>query len=204
MPPEQSYGPNGQYDFIMNPGKPPKKTLIPSIGGGSSFTKKIIFIVGGGIGLIFVIWIVATLLGGGSGNTANLTKAVQEGQEIARVATEGANASRADIRSAAINTRLSLKSQQQQWIAFLAQQGSSVSEEQQQLLQNATTDQQLETAKSNNTFDKAFLEIMRSYLTDYAGTLQTAFNGASSDAERALLSSHFGQVQLLLEQLPKS
>lgn len=201
MPPAQSSG--NQYDFIMTPGKTPKKSVLPSLGGGSSFTRKIIFIIAGGLLLIVVFWIVGTLLGGG-GNTANLTKLVQQEEEITRIATEGATASRADIRSTAANIQLSLNSQQQEWLQFLADQGSKISEDQQKLMQNTATDEQLTAARSNNTFDKTFLTLMRSYLTDYSSTLQTAFASASDETERALLSAHFDQTQLLLKQLPES
>jgi len=198
MSPEQS-----QYDFIMNPGKPPKKPLVPTLGDGAPMTRRILFVVGGGLVLIAVLWVVSTILFGGD-NNAGITKIVQQEEEIARVATEGTEASRADIRGAATNTQLSLNSQQQEWLLFLAEGGTEVGEEQQKLLQNAGTDQQLETARANNTFDKTFLDVMRSYLTDYASTLQTTFNATSNVTEQALLKSHFDQTQLLLEQLPKS
>ncbi|MGH7158271.1 MAG: hypothetical protein ACREGD_04365 [Candidatus Saccharimonadales bacterium] len=200
MPPQQNNSGN-QYDFIISPGKPPKKSLVPSLGGDLPFGRKLVFIIGGGLVLIILIWIVASLLGGGS--SGGLTRIVQQETEIARVATEGSEASRADIKNAAVNTQLSLTSQRQAWLQFLANRGTTVSDKEQKLLANPATDQQLETARSNNAFDKTFLEIMRSYLTDYSAALQQTF-ASSIAAERELLQTHFDEVQLLLEQLPKS
>ena len=204
MPPQQSE-PNGQYDFIVNPAGPPKKSLLPSLGGQTSFTKKLIFIIGGAVVLIIVMWIVGNLLGGGGTNTAELTKIVQQQQEIARVSAIGADGtSRSDIRNAAVNTKLTLTSQEQELLQFLANQGAEVKEDQLELLENPTTDTQLETARSNNKFDAAFLEIIRSHLADYASTIQTAFDNSGSDTEQELLRLYYEQVQLLLEQMPKT
>lgn len=206
MPPEQQntgYNP-GQYDFIVNPEQSPKKPLIPNIGGGSSFKKKIILIVGGALILIVLMWIVGNILGGSRVNTADIVTLVQQQQEIARVSAEGANTSRADIRNASANTRLSLYSQQQEWLQFLAQDGTEVDKERRGLLQNATTDQELADARASNTFDTAYLNVMQSYLNDYVSTLQADYRKATSNTGRALLEKHFNQTQILLEQMPKS
>lgn len=205
MDPQQPYGsPSGNnYDFIMNPERPPKKPIVPQIGGASSFSKKIIFIVGGAFILIILMWIIGGMLGGGGTNTAELTKLVQRQQEVARVSAEGATSSSATIRNAAANTTLSVTSQQQQWIAFLAREGIELKQEQLKLLESAKTDTTLTTARSNNTFDTAFLNIMRTSLTDYAAAVQTDYTNATSERERTLLSKHYEQVQLLLKQYPQ-
>ncbi len=202
MPPQQD-NQNNQYDFIVNSGQS-KKPLIPPLGGRSSFTQKIILIVGGALILIIVMWVVGSLLSGGGGNTANATKLVQQEEEIARVATEGAEASRTDIRGAAKNIKLSTMSQQQIWLQFLAEGGTEVGEAQQAALQNPATDQQLTAAKSNNTFDSTFLQVMRTYLNDYANTMKAAFDSSKSDTEQELLQAQYGEVLLLLEQLPQT
>lgn len=205
MNPQQQYTPpQSQYDFIVNPGGPPKKTLLPSLGGHSSFTQRLIIIIGGAVILIIAMWVVGNLLGGGGVNTASLTKLVQQQEEIARVAGAGSESSRSDIRNAATTVKLSLASQQQRWLQFLANQGTEVGDEQQQALQNAAADQQLEQAKSNNSFDKTFVDLMRAYLNEYAAAIQVTFDQSGSNSERELLRSHFEQVKLLQEQLPKT
>lgn len=205
MPPQQSSEPNGQYNFIVNPAEPPKNSLLPSLGSQSSFTKKLIFIIGGAVVLIILMWIVGNLLGGGGANTAELTKLVQQQEEIARVSTAGVeDTSRSDIRNAAANTKLTLISQQQELLQFLANQGTEVKEDQLAALENPATDTQLETARSNNQFDAAFLEIIQSHLADYASTIQTVFDNSSSETEQELLRLYYEQVQLLLEQMLKT
>jgi len=202
----QSYGPgpNNQYDFIVNPGKPSKRSFVPSFGSGASFTQKLIFIVGGAVILIIIMWIVGSLLGGGGGDTATVTKFVQQEQEIARVAGQGAEAGRADIRNLAVTVQLSLTSQQNQWERFLANNGTELKSELKSALQNDTTDQKLTAAKTNNTFDKTFLDIMQSYLNDYASTMQSKIDTSRSDTEQEILARQYEQVKLLLEQIPKS
>ncbi len=129
----------------------------------------------------------------------------EQQEEIARVSAEGAEGtSRTDIRNAATNTKLTLISQQQELLQFLAAEGTEVKENEQKSLENPSTDELLEAAKSNNTFDATFVDTMQSYLNDYSAAIQTAFDNASDEAERELLSAHFAQVKLLLEQFPES
>lgn len=198
MPPQQSNQGN-RYDFIVNPNGSDKKSLFSS----ASFGKKMLLIVGGGVVLVIILWVVASLLGGG-GSTAGVTKLVQQEEEIARVAAEGQEATRADIRNAAISIQLTSTSQQQEWQQFLAANGGEVGEDQRAALQNAATDQQLEAAKTNSTFDKTFLQIMQTYLQEYATTMQGNFDDSKSDQEQELLSKQYKEVQLLIEQLPKT
>jgi len=172
--------------------------------GGSSLPQKLLVIVGGAVVLIIVMWIIGSILGGGGGNTATLTKLVQQEQEIARVAGLGVEAGRTDIRNAAINIQLSLSSQQQQWVQTLTNQGTKLGDEQKNALLNAATDQQLESAKTNNSFDKTLSDILQSYLNDYSQALKTAFDATSNPEVQVQLQSHYQQVQLLLEQLPKT
>lgn len=204
MDPQQPYGSQGggNYDFIINPEQQPKKSMVPQLGGDSAFTKKLIFIIGGAVILIILMWIVGSMLGGGT-NTTELTKLVQRQQEVMRVSAEGATSGDAAVRNAAANTTLSVTSQQQQWLVFLAQEGVELEQKQRELLENATTDSTLATARSNNTFDSAFLNIMQTYLTDYAATIQTDYANATGEKERTLLSKHYDQIQLLLKQYPE-
>jgi hypothetical protein len=202
MQPEQpntGYGPNNQYDFIVNPGSPPKKPLIPKVGGGS-FAMKLIFLVGGAVILIILMWIVGNILGGSKVNTADIITLTQMQEEISRVADQGKDATAQNLKNTAMGTKLSAVSQQQAWLEFLGAEGVEVDDKELALKKNDATDAQLEEAKSSSTFDLAFNEIMETYLQDYADTLKTDFAKAADETERTLLSNHYAQVQLLLKE----
>lgn len=185
----------------MNSGQPPKKSLIPKV-GGASFAGKLALILGGAVVLIIIMWIIGSLLGGGGVNTANLTSLVQSQQEIARVAIQGETSADSGVRNAASGITFAINTQQQEWLAFLAEHGKKVKEDELELKFNEAADQRLADAKANNTFDVAYKEIMSSYLNDYADTLSTTFDAATNTTERDLLTEHYNEVKLLLEQLP--
>jgi predicted metalloprotease len=206
MQPDQPSGyhsGNNNYDFIVNPGAPPKKPLIPKLGGGS-FTKKLLFILGGAVIVVMLMWVVGNIIGGSSVNTAEVKSLTQAQQEITRVAEEGAqNATDQELKNAAVSTQLTIASQQKEWMAFLAQYGTEVKEEELELKHNATTDKTLEDAKASSTFDLAFDQTMESYLGQYSNTLKTDFEKSTDATQRTLLKAHYEQTQLLLEQYEK-
>lgn len=197
MPPNQGQS----YDFIMNPAKP-KRSLLPRPGGGS-FVNKLLFIVGGAFGLIIIMWIVGTILGGSTVDEQDIVGLTQTQQEVARVAGEGEDATDQATKNTAKTIQLTLITQQKEWLAFLQQQADTeVDPEDLALKKNAATDTALQNAHANNTFDKTLLDGLRTFLTQYASELQTVFGETTNPAQQALLTKHYQQTVLLLEQLP--
>jgi len=185
----------------MAPGQQPKKSLIPKIGNGP-LAGKLVLIIGGALILIILMWVAGSFLGGGGINKANAIGLVQTQQEVARVATQGTTSGEGSIRNVAANITATISTQQKEWLVLLAENGTEMKEDQFELKLNETTDQRLADAKANNTFDVAYKEVMNAYLTDYSNTLSTQFKASTNEDERSLLDLHFGEVKLLLEQLP--
>src|SRR5579859_3309203 len=123
MNPEQPAAPN--YDFIFSPQKPPKKSGVVRLptGGGGSWGLKIAFIVGGTVLVLIILGIIANFALGKRTNTGELTILAETQAEIVRVAAKGNQASDQGIRNAAISTQLTIQSQQQTLLAFLAGRG---------------------------------------------------------------------------------
>lgn len=190
------------YDFIMNPPQPPKRKLI-NLQGGNSFGMLIGLIVGGALLLMVVLAIIVSLLGGNKANTADLISLSQSQQELMRVANTGASdATHQNTKDLAITAEYTLRSQQREVLAFLAQHGKVVGEKELALKQNARTDQQFKAAQSTSTFDLVFSQTMQNQLTTYATTLKQLSSTASSRSERELLSGYYEQTQLLISQIP--
>jgi hypothetical protein len=206
MNPEQpAQDPSGNnYDFIVTPGAaaPKRKFSLPF--GGDSFITKVLFLLGGAVVLMVAGAVVVNLLFGGRNNTGALLLLTQNQQEIVRVGQLGKNASGQDVKNAAINTALSVKSQQRAWLEFLGKRGTNPKPEELNLKKDSATDSRLEAAEQTSTFDSTYTSVMRTLLEDYLNELKTVYDGTSSKQQRPLLSTHYNEVQLLLKQWPSS
>lgn len=195
--------PGNDYNFIMNPEKAKKQGGLSGV-GGDPFIAKIVLIVGGALALIIVLTLSVNLFFGGTSNLDMVVSLTQREQEIIRLSAESENATGQEIKNAAINTQLSIKSQQQSWVAFLGKRGRAVPPEEMNLKKDTSSDNKLKLAEETSTFDTTYTTIMRSQLEDYAGLLKSTFDGATNKEERELLSTHYNEVLLLLSQWPSS
>lgn len=193
--------PSNNFDFIVNPPQKTKKSLLPSF-GGNSFLPKILFVIGGAVGLMVILWVVTIIFGGGNVNVGNITGLVQTQQEIIRVSdTAGESIFGQELRNSSATTRTSVISQQAQWFTVLGEEGRELGKEELALKQNTETDQRLETARTSGTFDETYTEVLQELLVNYGNQLEAAFNQAEDSDEKQRLSNHYRDVVLLLEQL---
>lgn len=204
MNPEQPAppAPGGNYDFIMSPPKPPKPKVVSSI-SGNKFVMKIVFIAGGAVLVIAVAAILVNVIFGNKNNYADIISITQSEQEIIRLSIEGNAADAQTINNAAVNTELTMKTQQQAWLAFLQKHGQKVAPETLLAKKNLKTDKALSAAKQTSTFDSAYKTLLRKDLAAYAAELRTAYNGATNTQERAMLNTYYQQTNLLLQQWPE-
>lgn len=191
------------YDFIMNPGKPPKRGLF-NRGGTDPFIMKIVLILGGMVVIMIILGAFAVLAGGSKVNTADLVGLAQTQQEVARVSHAGTFASvQQTTKNLAVTTEFTMRTEQNQLLTFLASHGrKKVGDKELALKQDATTDQKLEVARSTSTYDLVYSQITEQQLKSYAATLKTLFDKASDDKEKTMLSTYYTQTQLLLSQIP--
>jgi hypothetical protein len=206
MQPQQPYyGPPASpqpqqpnYDFIVNPGKPPKH--LPTA-GGSKLSR--ILIVGGGLILLIIVFSIGKGLLSGGGNQAALALVVADQQEIIHLstaATQQPNISSTN-QNFAITGKLVVTSEQTQLLKYMAQQKQKVSDKQLRLKVSAAVDKQLLGAVASSTYDQTFQEVMKSLLTDYATALQVAYKQSSGANARKLLKAEYNSAQLLQRQL---
>ncbi len=193
--------PANNYDFILSPAKPPKRSLF----GGTKdpFITKILLLVGGAVAVMIVLAVIINLFFGSKTNIGTFVALTQTEQEIIRLSDESKNATAQDIKNAAITTRLSTKSHQKQWLSFLAAHNTKVGVEELNLKKDAGADSKLKLAVQTSTFDKTYTAVMRSQLQAYASSLQNAYKGETGQQQRKLLSQQYDDVQLLLKQWPQ-
>jgi predicted outer membrane protein len=189
------------YDFIMNPGTPPRKSMF---GGGSSLAMRVLMVVGG----VFVLMIIAAVLlqviggGGAKFNKGAMLSVVQDQAEIVRLGDRGVKDSTSQaIKNFAITTSLSIKTEQAVLLKYLAENGYKPNDKTLVFKQSAATDTQLDEAKSSSTFDTAYAGIMKQSLEAYKQDLTTAYNSAKSDSTKSVLKVRYSAADTLLVQL---
>lgn len=187
------------YSFILNPPPKPKKKIL----SGDSFGKRIMVIVGGAVVLMIAIALVGTLIFGGKTSTESITELMQTQTEVMRIATKGTLGTADQFtKNAAISAQLTFTTQRKEWQAFLSTYGISVDEKILLLKKNSKTDQLLDSAEANSTFDIAFSQAFENLLQDYKKELKAIYDTTSNTKERDLLEKHYDQTDLLLSQLP--
>ena len=204
MQPQQPY--TNPYDFIVNPQKPQRPSLINLNGGGMGSLKLRIAVVGVGIVLLIIIISVIGSLFSGGGNTVNMTSVAQDQSELIRVTTEATQDQSNDIQQNttlyfAQNCELSVSSEQQRLLAFLTSHGVKLSSQQLALKQNSRTDSALSAAAASSTYDTTFLNVMQGDMNTYISDIKVAYAASSNPQEKQVLQTDYHDVELLQLQL---
>lgn len=189
------------YDFIMNPAQPTRKSPF-SFGGGSSLAMRILVVVGG----LFVVMIIVAILLSAFAQNSNFDKAAmlsvaQDQTEIVRLATRGGQDSVSqDNKNFSATAKLGIASEQATLLKYLAAQGYAPDPKELTLKQSSATDAQLDSAKSSSTFDTTYVSVMKKSLTTYKNDLSAAYDG-SSNSTKAVLKARYDAAEMLLTQL---
>ena len=188
-------GSQNPYDFILS-GKSKQR---PGFGGGSVKQRLIIVAIGGGLLLIAAIILVSIISGGSKGGTEALVNLAQQQTEIARVAAIGEDkASSSDTKNLAITTELSMQSSAGDTVALLKKSGHKIGDKTLALLQSSKTDDELNAAAANNTFDDTFTKLIQSELVSYRTSLQNAYRNATKTSEQQLLQTSFNSATVII------
>lgn len=199
-------GPANQYDFIFNP--PPSSPQKSSGNSPLSKVKNVLgakfwYVIGGAGALIVILFALAIVFSGGNGATASAINIAQVENEIIRVANEGRAATGQNVKNLAISVKLTLTTQQKEWLVFLQKNGETLDVKRLGAKENPQTDKLLTSAKQTSTFDLVFVQTMQNQLKTYSQTLDSAYSKTTVKTERELLRKHFEQTQLLIEQIPE-
>jgi hypothetical protein len=188
----------GHYDFITNPSKSPKKSLL---GGGRGGT---LIIIAGGVGLFAVILLIGSLFfGGGGGSKEALLNVAQKQSEVIAVANLGAeDGGTNQAQSLALAVQLSVRTEQQ---ALVAQIGKSEKIKPKDYTRGPSSEvtKELETAQRNGRFDEVFANVIKEELTEYQQELRTATAATKSKSTKTILAKDFENASLLL-QIPSN
>ena len=192
-------GPQSPYDFITNPSKPPKKSLLP---GGNSFKARLL-IVGIGITILLVVAIIViNILGSSSTGLKNdYLSLAQQQAELIRVSTIGIQkANDSDAKNLAILVQGSLSSEQPAILNLAKKAGVNTSAKSLALGQNTQTDKTLDAAAQTNQFDTVFIKTMQDGLKKYQQTLKKIYDATSDQKTKSTLSEDYINADLLINR----
>lgn len=201
-PPSGNFNPQ-QYDFITNPAKPNKPSILPIPGGNGNKKQRILFFVLGGLVLITLLILIAALVFGNSNsNTDQLLGIGKQQTELIRIASVGEQKATGETaKSLAINTKLTITSQQTALSNYLKSNGKKkLSAKDLTGAENSDANTQLANAETNGRFDDVFIDVMNEALADYQASLKNTYSTVSGNTAKQLLSTDYEQVSILLGQ----
>lgn len=201
QPPPQPAPPQntGQYDFITDGGY-----QQPTRFGGGGSKKSLLIIVVGALVLIGLLWLIFSLVFGGTNNQLTpLVGIAQQQTEMLRIttaATNGDSLTTQDTKNFAHNAELSLTTDQKTTVDFMAKNGKKVDAKQLGLKQSKQTDDALAAASASGTYESTYVSIMQQQLKAYQASLKQTYNAATSPVEKQLLATEYDNAGLLVQQ----
>lgn len=149
--------------------------------------------------MIIALVVISFISNAGKSSSQSLIDLARQQQELIRVAEIGVSGSRStNTKNLAATAQLSLQTTQNDTIALLKKQGYKLSVKDLALKENSQTDQQLDAANLNNSFDDTFTKLIRTQLANYRSSLNGAYKASKSKTERQILQTSYNGVTLLI------
>lgn len=184
-----------QFDFIMNPQQPQKKSLIP---GGPKTRMVIVGLIIATV-VIILLAVVLSMFNSGDSTTEALVKIAQQQNEIIRIADDGTKkAGSTEAKKLATMSYMTIKTDQNNLISYLAKQKRKVKAKELGLLVDKKTDSSLATASSNGRYDEIFTQIIIEQLKNYQSSLQNASTNVGKNGKEILAKS-YENVNLIIK-----
>lgn len=182
-----------QFDFIMNPNQPQKKSLLP----GGPKQRLLLFIVIGAVAITFFLVLMVIIMGGG-GNTERVVILAQKQNEIIRIAGVGSSkAGGAEAQKLAALTSLTVTTDQKKTTDWLAKQKKKVNAKELSQTASSKTDNELSAAEQNGRFDEVFIQTLTTQLKDYQSSMESTYPSLGQTG-KTLLEQNNKNVQLIL------
>lgn len=186
-----------RYDFFLSQPPSPRGGTQLSSGMGM----RIAFAAGGLVLLIGAVFFVISLLPKNN-DGKNLMEYAQVQQELYRVAGQGTHqASDQAVKNFALNTTLTVETDQAQLVSFLGKIGLKVKLKDLSLKKNLKTDRTLQSAAATSSFDSSYVSIMQSEFTAYETSIKKAAAVVQSKSAQKILSTQYQNALLLNTQL---
>jgi hypothetical protein len=197
MPPTNQ---NDQYDFILNPQKPPKQPL--KIFKGNGMVQRAVIV---GAGLVFlivsIVFIMSFLNRTSNAQAQKLIELAQTQQEILRVAeTADDKINDSELNRTRLITLITTRSAIKDTAEALGKRGKKADEKLIAKGQNPNNDKILTDAEQNSRFTEAYEALFKQQLDSYLLQIKSVHDSGSA-SEKESLAALYEQVQILKEEL---
>ncbi len=185
------------YEFITNPAKPAKRSLLPA--GGKK--QRLIIVAVAAVIFITIILVFVSLLSSSGSIKPDYQSLVQQQTELIRISEIGrTKAAGADARNLAVNTSYTISTQQNNLEPIAKKAGAKTDKKTLGLGKNPKTDSALDDAAQANNFDSVFITTMQDSLKKYQQTLKKIYDHTNSKSSKEKLSNAYNDTSLLLAQ----
>jgi len=197
--PQTNPSPDDDYEFILNPQKPPKKPLIDF--SGASMFKRLLLVGGGLIGLIILASVLFSFLNNaGNAQKERLLEIAQTQEEIIRIADSAVEKiSDRNLLYKAEGVKLIMTSSQQDTLSALSKRGVKKVGKKLSGGQNSQNDELIIEGEQNGNLDEVYQALLDKQLSNYGLQLQAAFEGSTPEEKQAMETA-FNQIDLLLSE----
>ena len=208
MPAPPPYQPVGHghdpYEFITNPGRPAKKSLLGSVLGGNSAKGRLIIAAAGVVILLFLVVIAYSFITSGNGKLKqDYQSLAQQQAEIIRVSEIGVSkAKQTEAKNLAVTTKYTLTSQQPAILSLAKKAGAKTDAKTLILGKDNQTDSLLTTADQTNQFDTVFIKTLQTKLQKYQQALKKIYDASSKTATKDILTKDYDAVTSLIGSQP--
>lgn len=193
------------YEFITDPKKPPKKSLLPGLPKGDNKKQNaLILVVGGLVGVTILVLLFSLVFGSRVSNKDQLKALAVKQNELIRVADIGTQKARTTQgQNLATTAKLTFSSQQQPLLDTLKKQKVKLSKKELAKGVDSSTDAKLTQAEQNNRFDEVFIALLSTQLRAYQQDLKAAYDNTSNKSIKTLLNDQYKNSSLFIEQNAK-
>lgn len=187
---------SSQFDFIMNPQQPSKKSLVPL--PTDPKMKLIFMVIGGGLGLILLLLLFFGIFGGGNDSADGLVEVAQQQNEIIRVSEIGSkDATTSEAKKLAALVNSAIATDRTKTIDYLGKNGKKLSSKDLSLKQDAETDSELSTAKQNGRFDEVYIQMTLDYLEKYQQNLEAVYPSLGEQGKAIIKQANENAVLII-------
>ena len=149
--------------------------------------------------VLTIVAVVAVIFGGSDSNSKQVLDLMTQNQEIIRFSkAQDSKFNDGNTKGLSATTQVVMNSQKFQLSDYLAKAKVKYDPKQLTASTSKQTDEQLQTAAQNNNLDAAYIDYLKSSLTAYLNSVNSAYRSTGSETLKGSLKSASESLQILL------
>lgn len=185
----------GKFDFMLNEQPKPKKSFGLPSGMGKPAKFAIL-----GVGVLIIIFAMASIFGGGDSVSKQVVDLIAQDQEIIRVTKlQQRQLKDVNVLNLAATTEAIMTSQQADYSAYLRKIKVKYGTKDLALRRSKTIDAQLQTAEADNNLDNAYVLYLSAAMATYRKSMTATYKASNSVTLKNYLKSAFSSTDVFLK-----